>query len=555
MDKELNKLIEVYTAAREQLLDTIVNYKGVGTKVYANTIYKQVELTLQELAKAANDYSLSAVPKEYEKALNETYAYFKRNNLLMRPPASFARVHHDTIYLLVREMQHNISDGIAQIGRQVLRYVDSSRDEALRAAGLSATGEKLASGSTIRQMQKNLIGKLQEQGFMTVQYGSGGNAYQVSLDIYTAMVARSTTREAGNMARETQLKENGYDLMKMSVHFPTCEVCAPLQGRVYSISGKDKRFPSIERVYRNGYRNVHPNCRHVMTPFVEELQTDDEMQAEIAESNKPFVDPRPEVEKKLYNEGQAKNRRIRQDRYQYERYKARLGEDAPKSFSAFRRMKKVEGEAWENLQGRYREVGQESMLAQSIGKATPPREYKNNFDDFEPLKLSKKEEALLTELHKGTLDDGLEHGLVVTPERVVKSSLETAKSVGMTSEIKKIIDEAPPKSLTLLHSHTNSTPPSVRDLENLLTPSVDKVGVIAYNGDVFMVSIGSGDTPSLKEFKLLSRKLADKANFDVIKLPSFSGWSPEERNYVAIREQFFRIARELKWKVEGGRIK
>lgn len=382
MDKELNKLIEVYTAAREQLLDTIVNYKGVGTKVYANTIYKQVELKLQELAKAANDYSLSAVPKEYEKALLETYAYFKRNNLLMRPPAAFARIHHDTIYLLVREMQYNISDGIAQIGRQILRYVDTSRDEALRVSGLAATGEKLASGSTVRQMQKNLVGKLQEQGFMTVQYGSGGNAYQVSLDTYTAMVARSTTREAGNMARETQLKENGYDLMKMSVHFPTCEVCAPLQGRVYSISGKDKRFPPIERVYRNGYRNVHPNCRHVMTPFIEELQTDDEMQIEIAESNKPFVDPRPEVEKKLYNKEQQKNRRIRQDRYQYERYKARLGEDAPKSFRAFRQMKTANGVKWEELQEKYRYTGVIDRIVKNnpsaivFEKGTPvPKEY------------------------------------------------------------------------------------------------------------------------------------------------------------------------------------
>lgn len=345
---ELNTLVEIFTGARDQLLNTIINTKGVGTKVYSNTIYKQVEKTLQELAKATGDYSLAAVPKEYAKGLSDIYSYFKRNNLLMRPPMAFAQVHNEVIYLLAREMQHNISEGIAQAGRQILRYVDAAQDEALRRTGLLAAGQKLASGSTVNQMKSSLIDKLQTQGFMTVQYGEGATAYQVPLDVYAQMVARSTTREAGNLAREQQLALNGYDLMQMTEHYPTCEVCAPLQGRVYSISGKDKRFPSIQIAYRNGYRNVHPNCRHVMTPYIEEFE--DDLAGDIAKSNQPFTDPRPEVERTLYNKEQARNRQARQDRYQFERYRARLGEDAPESFREFRRMKKEDGGAWKNIQ-------------------------------------------------------------------------------------------------------------------------------------------------------------------------------------------------------------
>lgn len=45
---------------------------------------------------------------------------------------------------------------------------------------------------------------------------------------------------------------------------------------------------------------------------------------------------------------------MRQDLYQYERYKGVLGEDAPKSFHAFRRLKKAGGEKWEDLQYYYR---------------------------------------------------------------------------------------------------------------------------------------------------------------------------------------------------------
>ncbi len=239
----------------------------------------------------------------------------------------------------------------------ILRYVDDARDEALRAAGLAATGEKLASGSTVRQMQKNLVDKLQKQGFMTVQYGSGERAYQVSLDAYAEMVARSTTREAGNLARETQLTENGYDLVKMTKHYPTCEKCAPLQGRVYSISGNDKRFPPLSRAFRPPYHNVHPRCRHSVHAYIESLRTDEEIAEAIERSNKPFTDERSDAEKSLYSDQQAANRQMRQDRYQYERYKARLGDDAPKSFHAFRKTKKAGGENWDRLQEKYRYEG------------------------------------------------------------------------------------------------------------------------------------------------------------------------------------------------------
>lgn len=35
---ELDNLVKLYRGAREKLLDTIINYSGVGTKTYANTI-------------------------------------------------------------------------------------------------------------------------------------------------------------------------------------------------------------------------------------------------------------------------------------------------------------------------------------------------------------------------------------------------------------------------------------------------------------------------------------------------------------------------------------
>lgn len=362
---ELEKLIDVYIKAREKMMDIIINYHGVGTKVYYNTVLQNVNKIISELAGQSNSYINTAIPAEYQKSLDEVYDYFKQNNLEMLPPHSFAQIHADAVYALTREMQYNIGQGLEQAGRQVLRYLDESQDNALRRIGLESSAEKKAMGSTVNDMRKSMIDRLQTEGFMTVQYGSGSKAYQVTLDTYASMVARSTTREAGNLARVNHLSANGYDLVIMTSHYPTCQVCAKLQGRVFSISGNDTRFPSLyTTAFKSGYNNVHPNCRHSVHPWVESMQSPEELQRHLTKGAEPLADNRPEDEINLYNKQQTDNRQIRQDRYQWERYKQRIRDDVPKSFHAFRQMKKAGGEAWEDLQKLYkvRRINQDSRI-------------------------------------------------------------------------------------------------------------------------------------------------------------------------------------------------
>ena len=341
-------LAQLYLDARERLYRTITGDTGVGTKTYANTVLGQLDAELKKLKSASRSFVDTRIPKAYKRELDSLYAYFVKHKLLMKAPSAFASLHSDAIYTIAREMQYQLEDALITVGRQVTRYVERAQDEALRQLGLRETGIKMASGGTAGDMQRSLVQQLMEGGFMTVQYGAGANARQVPVDAYASMVARSTTREAGNTARINQLTANGYDLMKMTEHFPTCEVCAPLQGRVYSISGNDPRFPPLSRAFGQ-YKNIHPNCRHVATPWVESMRTPEELAEAIEQSNRPFDDTRSAKEVALYREQQDKNRRARETLYQYERYRTVLGDDAPKSLQAFARMKKQGGDRWDAL--------------------------------------------------------------------------------------------------------------------------------------------------------------------------------------------------------------
>jgi hypothetical protein len=95
-----------------------------------------------------------------------------------------------------------------------------------------------------------------------------------------------------------------------------------LQGRVYSISGKDKRFPPLNKAFSGSYANIHPNCRHTLTPYIEAFQ---DVEKDMAYSNRPF-EVEPEMEKSLdkYKAEQKFKATFRKDRNLYEKYKLLL---------------------------------------------------------------------------------------------------------------------------------------------------------------------------------------------------------------------------------------
>jgi len=112
------------------------------------------------------------------------------------------------------------------------------------------------------------------------------------------MVARTTTREAASVATLNTCQEFGLDLVWITTHYPTCEKCAAVQGKVFSISGKDKRYPKLTDEYRPP---LHPSCRHSCHPYVREL--DDNAEETERFSNQPLdKDPRSEAEKRAYAE-------------------------------------------------------------------------------------------------------------------------------------------------------------------------------------------------------------------------------------------------------------
>ena len=162
------------------------------------------------------------------------------------------------------------------------------------------------------------------------------------------------------------------DLVVMSCHGCVCSECAKYQGRVFSLTGKDRRFPKIPDVFFK-YGGIHEGCSHTFSPCYGDTDAlfynntlryyptiKKKYQKDIiAFSNRPFVDDRPpediekavevrekaelrwERESKLLTAEYVIEREVKrgQDMRDFQWIQDNLPDICPKSLTGYRRMK------------------------------------------------------------------------------------------------------------------------------------------------------------------------------------------------------------------------
>ena len=180
------------------------------------------------------------------------------------------------------------------------------------------------------------------------------------------------------------------DLVIMSPLGASCPECAKYQGRVFSLHGIDKRFPTIPEGFWK-YGAIHLGCSHTFHPFIygfsnpdleytlsiQKISNPQYTTDIIAFSNRPFVDDRPleDIERALqYRE----ERRLKEEHAElaadqmiafeafrgeekrtYKWLQQNLPDLCPKSYSGYRRMKTQNTRNFQRLQAAAKALGKE----------------------------------------------------------------------------------------------------------------------------------------------------------------------------------------------------
>lgn len=356
-EKLVEQLVKIYTDALEQLQKKITSKATLGrATAYERSLYRQVKVELDKLKKSSSEAVKKLVQNSYKKGLDSLLKDIE--GVEKRSYNLFSGLNVRQIELITDNLTRDLNNAVNLIGR---RY-----DDLIRKVTLEAAAKKLSQGRTIRQMQKQLAEELTKNNIHYVEYANGNKH---GIKSYANMAARSTTAEAQNKAKTVQGTEWGYDLVRMTSHYPTCEVCAKYQGRVYALTkeaangkykdknGKPLRFPYLyDTAFADGYETIHPNCRHRISIFPARAYTLDELAKYSRMSMQPFEDTRPDNERKAYAAEQATKRKRNESYRRYQDVKAHLPNDAPKTFAAWQRMKQANSQRYQDLMADYRYI-------------------------------------------------------------------------------------------------------------------------------------------------------------------------------------------------------
>lgn len=351
IEKYVAELIKTYQKAQIKLSNIIINKKTNGNKyTFEQSLLRQINKEIISLNNVSQDKINAIAANSYIYGVNAVRDSLNAIGITAGGFAAFSKLHTSAIQLLTANKQEELITANNYIGRVM-------RDN-IRQAGLDVTTEKFAIGQTAKQVKTSLVNRLVNEGVFGIITKSGR---VIQLDSYGALVARSTSREATNLGTINQMRSLGYDLVKMSSHATSCPVCSSLQGRVYSINGENPQYPKLSIAYKGIYANIHPNCRHVLLPYIPRLA--DNPIADMAYSNRPFdVDQRSQAEIDRYNKDQQEKRKLNLDKRQWERYKLILPKDTPATLSAFRRSKYSNSENWQKLESEYRSIRQSEKV-------------------------------------------------------------------------------------------------------------------------------------------------------------------------------------------------
>lgn len=188
----------------------------------------------------------------------------------MSVKAGFGGIHQQAAQVLADNTFQRLQDVVQVIGRQAEGIY---RDLALESVRGAVVGY-----DTWKQAANRYREQLADRG-VTGFKDKAGRMWNMRR--YTEMVARTTTQEAHTQGTLNRLSEQGHDLIIVSRHRGACPLCAPWEGKVLSITGKTRGYPTFQEAKTAGL--MHPNCRHIVSLYIDLDKEIEELEGEERE--------------------------------------------------------------------------------------------------------------------------------------------------------------------------------------------------------------------------------------------------------------------------------
>jgi hypothetical protein len=254
-------LIRLYTQAAKRLRSQIAHAlasNAIGTAAYRTAQLRAVQAELAQLGRKSRPLVLPIVFGNYVRGVD----IVQIAQGIGRAEFEFTGIHTHAARVLADNLANSLEDAARLVGRRT--------DDAFRRVGLEVVAQVgVAEGDTRKAVSAELRRRLVDEGVTDAMTGFVDKAgRRWPLDTYTTMAARTTTREAMSAGTANRMADLGLDLVTISSHGTTCDICQAYEGNTYSLRGETPGYDVIDTL-----PPFHPNCWHVATPAGANLET------------------------------------------------------------------------------------------------------------------------------------------------------------------------------------------------------------------------------------------------------------------------------------------
>lgn len=267
-DRATGEIIDIYRRARyrlEQLVRDALERGATGTAAYYEQQLTHVQRLLASLQDHVVPHAAHTIAAAY--SLGATAA----DRAIGQPAIGFSGLHQHAIDVLADNLTGRLNAAAVFVGRRV--------EDAFRKASLQQVAIGIAAGERRVDVSEQLRRKLIEDRITDATTGFvDARGRRWPLDVYTEMVARTTTREAVTAGTANRLLEAGRELVTITAHSGACQICQPFEGKTYALT--------TEAAERRGYPFLdqrppfHANCRHVLTPAAADFEDFEQLLSE-----------------------------------------------------------------------------------------------------------------------------------------------------------------------------------------------------------------------------------------------------------------------------------
>lgn len=254
IEKSTQKVRSLYSNAQREIVREI---RGATSfrRAQLEAIQGQVTAILSELEGETRTVVRQELTRHYEDGAFRVVKAFEAQGV--KVSGALTQLDNEAIQAMFDDTFTLYGQGMQTAARETNRVLSIAKRERIR--------DLLAEGTIRAQTRREIAQRIKAElaDGITVLRDRGGKRW--SLDTYAEMLTRTKMRESTNEGLANKMRQEGADLVQVSDHAEECPLCRPWEGRILSLTGETKGYPTTAEAEAEGL--MHPNCRHRYLPY------------------------------------------------------------------------------------------------------------------------------------------------------------------------------------------------------------------------------------------------------------------------------------------------